>query len=164
VAVPIILSVRRYAMLDILLRDGDLVAGKYGDISLCEDENEDVVQTANNNILLRYGNNKFHKELGNKVYNLRKKSNQSGIEMIQAECINAIHSDNRIREIKRVDVTLLGKASCSVDYTLVYAKTTDRQTNTNENNMMDTYDEPDEILVEVSGRSYINAFNIGGGI
>lgn len=136
-------------MIDILLRNGDLVAGRYGDISLCEDESEDIVQTANNNILLRYGNNKFHQELGNKIYARRKKANQSGIEMIRSECINAIHHDYRVKEIKRINVTLLENANCSVDYILVYAKTDTQSDN--------------EVLVEVNGRTYISAFNIEGG-
>lgn len=136
-------------MIDILLRNGDLVAGRYGDISLCEDESEDIVQTANDNILLRYGDNKFHKELGNKIYARRKKANQSGIEMIRAECINAIRHDHRVKEIKRINVTLLEDANCSVDYILIYAKT---------NTESDI-----ETLVEVNGKTYISAFNIEGG-
>lgn len=147
-------------MLDILLRDGDLVASKYGDISPCEDESEDVVQTANNNILLRYGDNKFHRELGNKAYSNRKKANQSGIEMIQSECINAIHNDDRIREIKQISVTLLDDASCSIDYTLIYAKTVEDDIQDEDIDMLETYEEPDEVLIEVNGRTYISAFNI----
>lgn len=152
-------------MLDILLRDGDLVADKYGDILSCEDENEDVVQTANNNILLRFGGNKFHKELGNKAYDRRKKFNKSGIEMIQEECINAILNDGRIREIKHINVALVDKGECSVEYVLIYAKTIESIV-ADDNNDVDTlrtYDEPDEVLVEVDGRVYVNAFNIEGG-
>lgn len=155
-------------MLDILLRDGDLVTGKYGDISLCEDESEDVIQTASNNILLRYGDNKFHEELGNKVYNRRKKANQSGIDIIQAECIDAIYNDSRIREIKQINVTLLDDANCSVDYILIYAKTieeaqVDDVSDEDVVDILETYDEPAEVLVEVNGRTYINAFNVKGG-
>lgn len=163
-------------MIDILLRDGDLVADKYGDISLCDDESHDVVQTANNNILLRFGGNKFHKELGNKVYNRRIKANQSGIEMVQAECIDAItNGDPRIREVKQVIVTLLEDANCMVDYIVIYAKTKevvqeeediDDDINTDENDIVDTIevvDEDEEELIEVDGRTYINAFNMEGG-
>lgn len=128
-------------MLDILLRNGDLVASKYGDIVSCMDEDEDVIQTANNNILLRYGNNKFHLELGNKIYGRRVKSNQGGIEVVQAECISAILNDSRIKEITQVNVTLLENATCMVDYILVYTRTNDG------------------ILAQVDGRTHINAFN-----
>ena len=164
-------------MIDILLRDGDLVADKYGDISLCDDESHDVVQTANNNILLRFRGNKFHKELGNKVYNRRIKANQSGIEIVQAECTDAIiNGDPRIREVKQVIVTLLEDANCMVDYIVVYAKTkevvqeeedVDDDTSTDdEEDIVDTIEvveEEEEELVEVDGRTYVNAFNMEGG-
>lgn len=180
-------------MIDILLRNGDLVADRYGDISLCESENEDVVQTANNNILLRRGGHKFHKELGNNAYNNRIKANETGIEIVQAECENAILNDPRIREVKQVDVTLLDNAICMVDYVAVYAKTVeepyededneeddvvvednsndkDEDTDMDEDEDMDAVDmlevqeEIEEILIETTGRQYINAFNIGGDI
>ena len=138
-------------MIDMLLYDGDLIADKNGDILLCASESDDVIQTANNNILLRFGDNKFHNNLGNKIYNRRIKANQSGLETVQAECINAVATgDSRIREIKQMVVTLGENASCIVDYVLVYAKTND----------INIYDEE---LIEVDGRAFVNAFNMEGG-
>lgn len=159
-------------MIDMLLRDGDLVADKYGDISLCIDESEDIIQTANHNILLRYGTNKFHKELGNLAYNNRVKANEGGIQIIQEECINAVLNDSRIREVKELNVTLLADGACLVDYVLVYAKTI--ETTIEEDDIDDTPSDPEldavdilevqeeveDILIEVDGRSYVGVFNI----
>ena len=154
-------------MVDMLLYNGDLVTDKYGDILLCTDESNDVIQTANNNILLRFGGNKFHKELGNRIYNRRIKASQNGIEIVQAECMEAIiNGDTRVREVKRVIVTLLENASCMVDYILVYAKTkeviSDRDTETNVDTI-EVINEEEEELIEIDGRTYINVFNMEGG-
>lgn len=165
-------------MVDVLLRDGDLVADRYGDISLCANESDDVIQTANNNIMLRFGSNKFHTDLGNKVYSRRIKANQSGIEIVQAECTDAIiNGDPRIREVKQVIVTLLENASCMVDYIVVYAKTKeevisdeddeDEDIDSDEDeDIVDTIEvveEDEEELIEVDGRTYVDAFNMEGG-
>lgn len=132
-------------MIDILLQDGDLVADKYEDIMLCQDEDNDIIQTVNNNIILKLKGNKFHENLGNNIYSRRIKANQNGLEMVKSECINAImNSDPRIKEIKQIDVELSDNASCSVNYILLY---------TNENGE----------LSQVDGRSYIDAFNMKGG-
>lgn len=132
-------------MSDLLFQDGDLVADKYGDIVLCADENSDIIQMVNNNILLRFKGNKFHEDLGNKIYSRRIKANQNGIDVVRTECINAImNSDARIKKVKQVNVTLGENASCIVDYVLIYA-----ESNTSK-------------LVEIDGRAYVDAFNIGG--
>ena len=133
-------------MIDLLLQDGDLIADKYGDISLCIDEDNDIIQTANKNMLLRFKGNKFHENLGNKMYNRRVKANQNGIEIIRSECINAIlSSDSRIKKIEQINVTLAEDANCIVDYVLTYI-------NTETNN-----------LTTVDGRAYVDAFNMKGG-
>lgn len=157
-------------MIDILLRDGDLVASKYDDISLCADEDNDIIQAANNNILLRFRGHKFHSELGNKAYNRRIKANQNGIEMVRTECTKAImNSDPRIREVRQVTVTLMEDASCLVNYILVYAKTKEIISTNNTNiggDIVDTIKPTkteEEELVEVDGRAYINVFNMEGG-
>lgn len=172
VAVPMILSVRRYIMIDVLLVNGDLVANKYGDIMACADESDDVVQTANNNILMRFGGNKFHDSLGNKIYSKRIKANQSGIETVQAECANAIiNGDPRIRDVKQVIVTLLDNARCMVDYVVTYAKTKEEVLEEDDEDddvetdvdTIEAIEEEEEEIVEVDGRTYISAFNMEGG-
>ena len=132
-------------MSDLLLQDGDLVADKHGDISSCVNEDIDIIQSANNNILLRFSGNKYHDNLGNKVYGRRIKANQNGLEIVRSECINAImNSDPRIKKIKQINASLSDNANCTVDYILIYAKS-------------DTGE-----LIEVDGRTYVDAFNIGG--
>ena len=143
-------------MVDVLFQNGDLVADKYGDIMSCDNEDSDVIQSANNNILLRFGGNKFHTNLGNKAYGRRIKANQNGIEMIQEECENAIiNGDPRIREVKQVNVTITDDATCMVDYIVTYAKTS----NTTDEDAIDVEEE----LVEIDGRVHINVFNTEGG-
>lgn len=133
-------------MSDLLLQGGDLVADKYGDIALCVDEDSDILQMANLNILMRFKGNKFHENLGNKVYNRRIKANQNGIMIVREECINAImNSDPRIKEVRQATVTLADDASCIVDYVVAYVRS-------------DTSE-----LVEVDGRAYVDAFNMKGG-
>jgi hypothetical protein len=132
-------------MSDLLLYNGDLVADKYGDITLCIDEDSDVIQMANMNILLRFNSNKFHDYLGNKVYDRRIKANLNGMEIIRTECTNAImNSDPRVKKVKQINTTLSDNAVCIVDYILIYEKS-------------DTTE-----LVEVDGRTQIDAFNMGG--
>ena len=134
-------------MIDLQLQNGDLVADKYGDIVLCIDEDNDIIQTVNKNILLRFGSNKFHEHLGNKVYNRRVKANQNGIEIIRSECTNAIiNSDPRIKKVKQINATLAEDASCMIDYVLTYTKASSNGE-----------------IVEVDGRAYVNAFNMKGG-
>lgn len=151
-------------MIDMLLHNGDLVADKYGDIVLCSSEDNDVIQSANNNILLRFGNNKFHTDLGNKIYGKRIKANDNGIEVVKEECIDAIlNGDSRIREVKQIIVTLLEDAMCAIDYVLIYAKSIDNNDEYNEDEDYDEEDDDYEELVEVDGRILIDAFNMEGG-
>lgn len=133
-------------MSDLLFQNGDIIVDKYGDISLCPSEDIDILQMANNNIMLRFGNNKFHNNLGNKIYNKRIKANANGIETVKSECINAIiNSDPRIRKVEQINVTLADDANCIVDYVLVYINSDTKK------------------LTKVDGRVYIDAFNMEGG-
>ena len=133
-------------MNDLLIQNGDLVADRYGDITLCTDENNDIIQMVNKNIVLRFGGNKFHKHLGNKVYSKRIKANQNGMEIVRAECINAIlNSDSRIKKVKQINIALGDDANCIVEYVLTYATSRGGE------------------LRNVDGRAYINAFNMKGG-
>lgn len=139
-AVPIILSIRRSInMSDLLLKDGDLVLNTYGDITVCDSEHDDIIQMANNNMLMRFSDNIYHSDLGNKVYNKRIKLTDNGLEKIVAECKNAILTgDMRVSDIKMMNPTKDEGASCIVDYVLIL----------NDGNS-----------TEVDGRAVIDAFN-----
>lgn len=107
-------------MLDLLYNNGDLKADEYGDLVLCSDESADIIQTANNNILLRYGHNIYHENLGNKIFTERIKANEGGINEVADECKRAIiEGDSRVVEVTTMNVTMGGNATCIVDYKLL---------------------------------------------
>ena len=113
-------------MADLKCQNGDLVASEYGDLVLCDMsgdtyEDEDVIQTANNSILLRFGRNKYHNDLGNNIYNRRVKASETGLSMIVEECENAIlNGDSRIQEVIDVTATTGENGQCYVQYRLLY--------------------------------------------
>lgn len=134
-------------MIDLLFNDGDLVIDKYGDLITCNDEHGDIIQTANNNILLRFGNHRYHPDIGNKIYARRVKKNIAGINEIAVECKNAIISDSRISDVLQVNVTASEEDStaCIVDYILL---------------IKEIDDDGNEIEVKLDGRTIIYVFNI----
>lgn len=107
-------------MLDLLYNNGDLKADEYGDLVLCSDESADIIQTANNNILLRYGHNVYHENLGNKIFTERIKANEGGLNEVADECKRAIiEGDSRVVEVTVMNVTMGENATCIVDYKLL---------------------------------------------
>lgn len=107
-------------MLDLLYNNGDLKADEYGDLVLCSDESADIIQTANNNILLRYGHNIYHENLGNKIFTERVKANEGGLNEVSDECKRAIiEGDSRVVEVTVMNVTMGENATCIVDYKLL---------------------------------------------
>ena len=107
-------------MLDLLSNNGDLKADEYGDLVLCSDESADIIQTANNNILLRYGHNVYHENLGNKIFTERIKANEGGLNEVADECKRAIiEGDSRVVEVTTMNVTMGENATCIVDYKLL---------------------------------------------
>lgn len=107
-------------MLDLLYNNGDLKADEYGDLVLCSDESADIIQTANNNILLRYGHNVYHENLGNKIFTERIKANEGGLNEVADECKRAIiEGDSRVVEVTVMNVTMGENVTCIVDYKLL---------------------------------------------
>lgn len=107
-------------MLDLLYNNGDLKADEYGDLVLCSDESADIIQTANNNILLRYGHNVYHDNLGNRIFTERIKANEGGFNEVADECKRAIiEGDSRVVEVTTMNVTMGENATCIVDYKLL---------------------------------------------
>lgn len=107
-------------MLDLLYNNGDLKADEYGDLVLCSDESADIIQAANNNILLRYGHNIYHENLGNKIFTERIKANEGGLNEVADECKRAIiEGDSRVVEVTAMNVTMGENATCIVDYKLL---------------------------------------------
>ena len=107
-------------MLDLLYNNGDLKADEYGDLVLCSDESADIIQTANNNILLRYGHNIYHENLGNRIFTERIKANEGGLNEVADECKRAIiEGDSRVVEVTTMNVTMGENATCIVAYKLL---------------------------------------------
>ena len=128
-------------MLDLLYNNGDLKADEYGDLVLCSDESADIIQTANNNILLRYGHNVYHENLGNKIFTERIKANEGGLNEVADECKRAIiEGDSRVVEVTTMNVTMGENATCIVDYKL----------------LVNGYDGSD---YSIDGRVQVNPFN-----
>lgn len=104
---------------DIKFSNGDIVVSN-GDICLCNDENEDIIQMANNNINLIYGDNIYHTDIGNAIYGQRIKANDTGLATVEFECKQAIlRGDDRVSDIDTITAVLGDNASCIVSYVLI---------------------------------------------
>ena len=60
-------------MSDVALINGDIAPSNFGDIMIVNDD-DDIIQMAVNNILLVYGTNEFHPDMGNMAYNNRNRN------------------------------------------------------------------------------------------
>lgn len=109
-------------MADIALISGDIVASNFGDI-LIADDNNDIVQTAINNIYTIRGANQFHPHIGNDVYNGRYKMSQNGLKEIASACMDAIMLDYRVINVVEVTAknvsTLENYGLCEISFTLI---------------------------------------------
>ena len=106
-------------MQDIKFANGDIVVSN-GDICLCGNENEDIIQMANNNINLIYGDNIYHTDIGNAIYGQRIKANDTGLATVEFECKQAIlRGDDRVSDVDAITATLGENASCVVSYVLI---------------------------------------------
>ncbi len=138
-------------MQDLIYNNGDVTIDDYGDLKICSTEDEDIIQTANNNIYLRYGHNKYHDDIGNKVYTKRIKMNESGIDDIKEECIDAIlNGDDRVVEVTKIEITTGSdedKYSYIVDYGVSYLVSVDDSYEDDEDDDIDSgdYDEDDDV-------------------
>lgn len=94
--------------------DGDLVATAYGDIAIIGDD-DDILQMAINNVRTILGENQFHPEIGNNVFNRRMKVIDSDAETIAKDCINAIKQDDRVRAVKSIEIYADGEDRHNLD-------------------------------------------------
>lgn len=97
-------------MSDIALINSDIAASNFGDILIIDDD-ADIIQMAVNNIMTIQGDNEFHTEIGNTVYNNRFKMSQRGLEDIANRCKNAILNDSRVRNV----LEIIAKNASTVD-------------------------------------------------
>lgn len=104
-------------MSDMIIANND-IAVINGDIVLT-DENADVIQLANNRIMIKYGELVHHPEIGNNISS-RVKLTDSGLNIIADECRQAILQGIDISEV--IDVVATRDNStpygCNISYTL----------------------------------------------
>ena len=91
-------------MADIAFVNRDIMASIFGDILIVNDD-DDIVQTAINNILTVYGSNKYHPTIGNIIYNERHKMSDTGLTEIANKCKLAILQDPRVVNVVEITAT-----------------------------------------------------------
>lgn len=107
-------------MADIALVNGDIITSSFGDI-LTIDDDEDIIQTAINNILTIKGDNIMHPELGNNAHNNRYKMSTRSFNEIAERCKEAILQDIRVASVLEVLVVndkFISNA-CNVSFVLI---------------------------------------------
>ena len=106
-------------MSDIMINNGDIVFTTFGDIMIA-DGDDDIIQSAIHNIMTIYGENEFHNELGNTVYNSRYKISKTNLISIQDACKRAIIEDPRLKSVPIIIATnnpnIYG--GCNISFTL----------------------------------------------
>lgn len=104
-------------MRDLILVDGDICNTMFGDIALSSGDDE-IIQTACNNIQTIYGENRLHKNIGNKAYKRRLKITQSNLVIVANDCKNAILQDHRVANASVTATATDGSTECSVFFKL----------------------------------------------
>lgn len=90
-------------MADIYLDNGELVATMFSDIAIIDGDDE-ILQMAIHNIRTIYGENQFHTDIGNKIYERRLKVMDSDADTIIKDCTNAILQDDRVSAVTEMSV------------------------------------------------------------
>lgn len=91
-------------MPDLMMVNGDIVATIFGDINTV-DYDDDIIQSAVNNIACIYGEYLFHPTLGNMVHLRRNKIVASQFSVIASDCRTAILNDRRVAYVPKMEVT-----------------------------------------------------------
>ena len=108
-------------MIDMALRGGDLVVSTNGDISLLNNDDNNIIQMANSAISTIKGENIFHLSYGNDAWNKRLKISDSGfrtVEVCAKEAIlNAVSEVSEVSNIEAIKGDEYGE--CIIKYTLL---------------------------------------------
>lgn len=107
-------------MSDLLLdKDGDICTSNFGDLLCCNDD-MDIIQQANNMIMMKIGENPFHFNLGNASLSDRMKFKGSYLDKIETDCISAIElGDDRVDSVDELTATLSDTyGEVNISYTL----------------------------------------------
>ncbi len=100
---------------DIQMITGDIVLSDSGDLNIVS-EDRNIIQSCNHMIFLRFGENEFHPDLGNRAHGKRMKLNVSGMEEIKNDCMNAMLLNHRIKDVVEINVVPMGDHDCRIDY------------------------------------------------
>lgn len=108
-------------MADIYLDNGELASTMFGDIAIVSNEDDDVLQMAIHNIRTIYGENQFHDDIGNKIYERRLKVIDTDADTIVKDCTNAIMQDDRVQTVQDMLVYAdeHDRHSLEIEFTLV---------------------------------------------
>lgn len=109
-------------MIDVAMKNGDLVASDYGDILLHLSDDDNIIQMANNAIYTIKGENIFHPGYGDDAWNKRLKISQSGFDTVNACVKEAIlHGVPEVSEVVSVNSAKSEEnvGECVVSYILL---------------------------------------------
>lgn len=90
-------------MPDLMMTNGDIIATVRGDINIVDYE-DDIIQSAVNNIACIYGEYLFHPTIGNMVHIRRNKIVNSQFAVIAADCRSAVMNDRRVAYVPKMEV------------------------------------------------------------
>lgn len=106
--------------MDIQLINGDLIQSIYGDLAVISD-NDDILQTAINNINTKYGELELHNTYGNTAFAKRMKLSDINLSEVENACESAILQDERVSRITSISAskstTVYGQ--CTMSFTLL---------------------------------------------
>lgn len=102
-------------MIDILMNDNDIVFSN-GDVQLVADDGC-ILQSAIDNITIKYGEMMRHDNRGNMIYGRRMKLTDISLPQVEQDCISAILYDTRVADAV-VKATKNGMFTCDISFTI----------------------------------------------
>lgn len=106
--------------MDVMLTGSDLVRSLFGDLAIVSDD-DDIIQTAINNIKTKYGEMELHPEFGNTAFTTRMKLSDTNMVSVENSCRIAILQDVRVSKVSRIkaikSTDIYGQ--CDINFTLV---------------------------------------------
>lgn len=90
-------------MADIYLDNGELAPTMFGDIATVDGDDE-ILQMAIHSIRTVLGENQFHTDIGNKIYERRLKVMDNDADTIVHDCSTAIMQDDSVQQVVEMKV------------------------------------------------------------
>jgi hypothetical protein len=102
---------------DISLVSDDVGVSPTGDVQLIGGDNN-LLQTAFNNMKIRYGESEYHPTRGNMIFSRRLKMTEADMAQVEQDCKNAILFDSRVADVPYIKVTQADNYGCYVQFKL----------------------------------------------